>query len=202
MFSYSSSVSSTVNPAGFTLQSVKVKYQLVRDYRHYLTKIVTPLSVLTINAHLIHFLPVSSLADRMANTFTMFLAAFALLYVVGDTMPPLECLTTIDRIIFHTLSVLSWLGLESGLVYYLDEHGYAEAVWIDHALAGVSIFYSVLGFLLLVQSAVCRQSSAVRRIQRQQQREQEQERTSAQLEGRNSAMASEVLDKFKHRQRI
>ena len=117
LFSYSTSVSSTVNPAGFTLTQVGVKFNLVREYQHYLTKIVTPLSVLAINAHLIHFLPVTSLTDRMANTFTMFLAAFALLYVVGDTVPPLDCLTNIDRIIFHTLLVLSWLGLESAIVY-------------------------------------------------------------------------------------
>ena len=200
LFSYSTSVSSTVNPAGFTLTQVGVKFNLVCEYQHYLTKIVTPLSVLAINAHLIHFLPVTSLTDRMANTFTMFLAAFALLYVVGDTVPPLDCLTTIDRVIFHTLLVLSWLGLESAIVYHLDEHGYAQAVWLDHALAGVSIVYSLLGFLLLVLRAVRRQSSAVRCIQQQQQREQQQEHASAQLEGRESAMASEVIDQFKRRQ--
>ena len=202
LFSYSTSVSSTVNPAGFTLTQVGVKFNLVREYQHYLTKIVTPLSVLAINAHLIHFLPVTSLTDRMANTFTMFLAAFALLYVVGDTVPPLDCLTNIDRIIFHTLLVLSWLGLESAIVYHLDEHGYAQAVWLDHALAGVSIVYSLLGFLLLVLRAVRRQSSAVRCIQQQQQCEQQQEHASAQLEGRESAMASEVIDLFKRRQTL
>ena len=111
LFSYSTSVSSTVNPAGFTLTQVGVKFNLAREYQHYLTKIVTPLSVLAINAHLIHFLPVTSLTDRMANTFTMFLAAFALLYVVGDTVPPLDCLTNIDRIIFQRSS--SCLGSAS-----------------------------------------------------------------------------------------
>ena len=47
-------------------------------------------------------------------------------------------LTTIDRIIFLTLFVLAWQGLESGILYHLNENGYAHATSLDRALGGAA----------------------------------------------------------------
>jgi hypothetical protein len=72
------------NPAGFTLTVLSVQFHISRRYSYYLTKVVTPLIVITLANHLIHFIEPHLLADRLANTFTMFIAAYALLYVVGE----------------------------------------------------------------------------------------------------------------------
>ena len=44
-----------------------------------------------------------------------------LLYAAGDLVPRVDFLTTIDRMIFITLGMLLWLGVESAAVYYGEE---------------------------------------------------------------------------------
>ena len=98
----------------------------------------------------------------------MFLAAFALLYVVGDHVPRVDFLTTIDRMIFITLFLLLWLGIESAAVYYGEErYGLSLKVvrQID-TIAGLSTF---IGYLLLLAFIIIparwRQTEAMRVIE-------------------------------------
>ena len=72
------------NPAGFTITKVMLSFNIARKSEFYLAKTTAPLAVLTTAGHFVHFLPTTELADRLNGAFTMFLAAFALLYVVGD----------------------------------------------------------------------------------------------------------------------
>ena len=115
--------------------ALTVKFHISRRYAYYLTKIVFPLVVIVVANHLIHFIEPHLLADRIANTFTMFIAAcapraatralylrrrgpshlltwsrrlsltrrhvprrYALLYVVGEHVPRVDFLTTIDAL--------------------------------------------------------------------------------------------------------
>ena len=107
------------NPAGFTLTVLAVKFHISRKYSYYITKVIVPLVVLAVTTHLVILIEPHLLADRVANVFTMFLAAFALLYVVGEHVPHVDFLTTIDRLIFVTLGVLLWIGVESTLVWHV-----------------------------------------------------------------------------------
>lgn len=118
----STRTSTMKNPAGFTLTVLAVKFHISRKYSYYIAKVIVPLVVLTVTTHLVHLIEPHLLADRIANTFTMFLAAFALLYVVGEHVPHVDFLTTIDRLIFVTLAVLLWVGIESTLVWFVAVH--------------------------------------------------------------------------------
>ena len=71
----STRLSSALNPAGFTITSLAVKFHLSRKYNYYLVKVFTPLIILTLATHLVHLIEPHLLADRIANTFTMFIAA-------------------------------------------------------------------------------------------------------------------------------
>ena len=197
LHSYTTSVSSSKNPAGFTLTLVSVQFHLVRRYQYYLTKIVVPLCFLAVCSHLIHFLPCAELGDRLANTFTMFLAAFALLYVVGETVPRVDFLTTIDRIIYLSLFVLCWLGLESAILYYLEQGGFAHSTWLDRGLGVASLLVFAGSVGLLVVPAIWRQDADVRAIERAQTEAKEAERVAAEREGRHQRSASEIIRKLK-----
>lgn len=65
----------------------------------------------------------------------------------------MDHLTTIDRIIFLTLVCLAWLGVESGIVYYLHEFGYAHATWLDRALGGRACRHAFLAGVMARHSA-------------------------------------------------
>lgn len=199
LHSYTTGVSSSKNPAGFTLTLVSVQFNIVRRYPYYLSKIVVPLCFLAVCSHLIHFLPCSELGDRLANTFTMFLAAFALLYVVGETVPRVDFLTTIDRIIYLSLFVLCWLGLESSVLYYLDLAGYVHAVWLDRGLGIASLVVFAVSVAFLVVPAIRRQEAAVKAIERTQKEAKEEERLAAEREGRHQRSASDIIRKLQNK---
>ena len=50
-------------------------------------RILVPLYLLILNLSTIFFLPVDDLSSRSANSMTGFLAAFAFLFVVGESLP-------------------------------------------------------------------------------------------------------------------
>ena len=126
----SSRMATAVNTAGFTAQTLTVRFYLSRRYAYYITKVITPLAVLAITNFLVFFIEPHLLADRIANTFTMFLAAYALLYVVGEHVPHVDFLTIVDRIILVTLAVLAFSAITSVVVWYI-------AVYIDGIGAGI-----------------------------------------------------------------
>ena len=156
------------NPAGFTITKVMLSFNIARKSEFYLAKATAPLAVLTTAGHFVHFLPTTELADRLNGAFTMFLAAFALLYVVGDHVPRVDFLTTIDRMIFITLFLLLWLGIESAAVYYGEARYGLSLKTVRHidTIAGLATF---IGYLLLlvfiIVPARWRQTEAMRVIE-------------------------------------
>ena len=156
------------NPAGFTITKVMLSFNIARKSEFYLAKTTAPLAVLTTAGHFVHFLPTTELADRLNGAFTMFLAAFALLYVVGDHVPRVDFLTTIDRMIFITLFLLLWLGIESAAVYYGEARYGLSLKTVRHidTIAGLATF---IGYLLLlvfiIVPARWRQTEAMRVIE-------------------------------------
>ena len=174
------------NPNGFTITKVMLSFNIARKSEFYLAKVTAPLAVLTTAGHFVHFLPTTELADRLNGAFTMFLAAIALLYVVGDLVPRVDFLTTIDRMIFITLGMLLWLGVESAAVYYGEErYGFSlTQVRTVDTIVGLStlVGYGLL-FVFIIIPARWRQSEALRVI--------ESDIAAASAEG--AALAGEVL---------
>ena len=91
---------------GHVCVRAQVSLHVSRKYGFYEMKVLLPLVLLTNGSFLLMLEGADSIGERMELMFTMFLAAFALLYVVGETVPRVDFLTTIDRIIYLSLFVL------------------------------------------------------------------------------------------------
>ena len=168
LHSYRPKMIQAKNPAGFTITKVMLSFNIARKSEFYLAKTTAPLAVLTTAGHFVHFLPTTELADRLNGAFTMFLAAFALLYVVGDHVPRVDFLTTIDRMIFITLFLLLWLGIESAAVYYGEER-YGLSLKVVRQIDTIAGLATFIGYLLLlvfiIVPARWRQTEAMRVIE-------------------------------------
>ena len=68
----------TNKDAGFTKTEIHLKLSMYRKHRYYAFKVLFPLYLLTGTAFAVQFIPISEIQDRIACTFTMFLAAFSL----------------------------------------------------------------------------------------------------------------------------
>lgn len=113
--------------AGFVLMLLCLDLYVTRKHGFYFEKVLLPLIALTYGSFLLHLVPPQDIQDRMNGMFTLFLAAFALLYVITDHLPRLDFLTAIDKAVYLTLGTLLWLGLESWIVYRIHESEQLEA---------------------------------------------------------------------------
>ena len=138
LHSYTIEVTSKKHGAGFTISAISVQFTLSRDHTFYLSRIVAPLTVLTIAAHLNHGLPPEELASRLANVHTAFIAAFALLFVVAEQVPRVNHLTIIDYVIFWALGAVLFGGGESVFLYYYDRDA-ARGLLSEDALDPVTL---------------------------------------------------------------
>ena len=105
------------------------------------------------------------MADRINGAFTMFLAAFALMYVVSENVPRLDFLTCIDMVIYLTIMCLLSLAIESAVVYLIHEH-YSEqlARKLDIGLGvGIACTY-LMAVGVIILRGVSDQRAAVRRL--------------------------------------
>ena len=75
-----------------------------------------------LSLHVYLFDPVN-ISDRVATTATYFLAAFAMLYVVSDSLPKTSFLTRIDKMIFLSTCNLLVAGIATAMLYVYLEHG-------------------------------------------------------------------------------
>eukprot|EP01052_Picozoa_sp_SAG31_P004191 SAG31_NODE_172_length_21357_cov_7.616021_3_plen_295_part_00 len=75
------------NELGGEVTLVDVAFHLSRKSAFYFWKCLVPLYMLTALSFTIYFLDSNNLEGRLGNTATFFLAAFALLYVVGESLP-------------------------------------------------------------------------------------------------------------------
>jgi hypothetical protein len=94
-----------------------------RDANYYFMKVISPVCMLTmLSLHVYLFDPVN-ISDRVATTATYFLAAFAMLYVVSDSLPKTSFLTRIDKMIFLSTCNLLVAGIATAMLYVYLEHG-------------------------------------------------------------------------------
>jgi hypothetical protein len=83
-----------------------------RKYGFYIWKVLLPLYLIQALMYCVGTHPTDDISGRLGFTVTGFLAAFAMLYIVGDNLPKMERLTTIDKVI--TLTTLSIVALAIG----------------------------------------------------------------------------------------
>eukprot|EP00039_Didymoeca_costata_P025946 m.14580 g.14580 ORF g.14580 m.14580 type:complete len:377 (-) comp5145_c0_seq1:246-1376(-) len=91
--------------------SCDLLFHLSRKASYYFWKALMPLYLLTILSLSTFYFEVDNLSDRISTVSTFFLAAFAMLYVVGESLPKTDFLTSIDKVIVITTILLMMLGV-------------------------------------------------------------------------------------------
>ena len=91
------------------------------------------------------------LVERSALTSSYFLSAFAMLYVVGDSLPKTHFLTRVDKLIVSTIVTISLSGLLSRMIYSIHmsrDQATAEQwnFWVERGLAMLYVISNIYVF--------------------------------------------------------
>ena len=187
LHSYTIKVNSKKHPAGFTISSISLQFIISRSYSYYLARIVAPLTVLTIAAHLNHGLPPDQLSSRLANVHTAFIASFALLFVVAEQVPRVNHLTIIDHVIFLSLGTILFGGGESTFIYYYDRDAEQGLLGQDHfdpvTLDLVLGAFTLIAFFIVLAATLI---PAIRSQTHQLARRDEEQKMSMELQHRQN----------------
>ncbi|GMH92329.1 hypothetical protein TrVE_jg2597 [Triparma verrucosa] len=139
---------------GAQMNYVNISFHLSREAGYYFWKVLLPLWTLTILNFTAFEFDTADLSDRMGFISTCFLAGYAMLYVVGDSIPKMSFLTSIDLLISFNNFVIFLSGLSCRIIYiiqkkYGSDLGKAWNFWIEVTLA---ISYVVVNIVLLLPS--------------------------------------------------
>jgi hypothetical protein len=94
-----------------------------------------------------------NLSDRTATVSTYFLAAFAMLYVVGESLPKTDFLTKIDRVIVISTVSLASTGFASVLTAKLHEDAPQVAeLWNFRIEMTLMLAYMILNMIIFFPS--------------------------------------------------
>lgn len=148
--------------AGYELTTVSINFHVSRKSGYYFWKAMLPLYLLTgLSMTTFHF-QTDDLASRSDTVSTYFLAAFAMLYVVGDALPKTDFLTKIDVIIVISTVSLALTGAVSLILVSVHEaFGQDVADWwnlrVELAMVG---FYVLANLVVFVPAWLKRRSEA------------------------------------------
>jgi len=120
-------------PQGTIRTPCNIAFHLCRRYAFYFYKVMLPLYLLATLSFATFFLEVPDIGDRAGVVSTYFLAAFAMLYVVGSYLPTTDYLTKMDYVIISTTGLLAVMGLENMLAVALYRSFPAEGDGESHA---------------------------------------------------------------------
>ena len=96
--------------------------------------------------------------------------------------------------VYLTLFALIWLGLESSVVYYMDQvDGFDHALMLDRAAGGVTCLLFCVAVASLVLPAVRAQKADLKALEARQKAEHEEEVRAAQSESRAVKAATEIF---------
>jgi hypothetical protein len=90
-----------------------LSFHVTRNSAYYFWKALLPLYMLTALSMATFHFETDNLSDRTSTISTYFLAAFAMLYVVGAALPKTDFLTKIDTVIVMTTVSLALTGIAS-----------------------------------------------------------------------------------------
>lgn len=143
---------------GWESTEVPIFFHVRRKASYYLWKVLLPLYLLTMLAMTTFHHKTDNISDRASLASTYFLAAFALLYVVGECLPKTDFLTGIDLVIVLTLVSIAFTGLASVALRDIHEARGVEMAerWNLILELGVCSLYT-LGNLAIFLPALWRQ---------------------------------------------
>lgn len=129
--------------AGYEQSFLHVRVHCSRKSGFYFWKALLPLWFLVLLTTSAFDFDVANIGDRYGTISTYFLACFALLFVVADSLPKVDFLTIVDQSILLTLVVFLIAGASCRYTYHTHKSGNTE-------LAEVIDTYVEYGLLLLV----------------------------------------------------
>ena len=91
-------ISEAKTPQGQGLHRCTVTFYLTRRAQHYFWKVLLPLYTLVLFGLFTLAFGADQLSDRTSLSSNMFLASFAVLYVVQDDLPKTDFLTAVDKV--------------------------------------------------------------------------------------------------------
>ena len=130
------------NPQGQQHTNVPVSFHVTRKPGYYFWKALLPLYLLTfLSMSTFHF-DCDDFKGRNSTVSTYFLAAFAMLYVVGDSLPKVNFLTPIDAVIVLTTVTITLIGIISLVLSKVEADLGEDAAERWNLIAEVAIFLS------------------------------------------------------------
>jgi len=102
---------------GHEVTSVVLAFHVSRKSAYYFWKALLPLYLLTVLSMSTFHFETDNLSDRNATISTYFLAAFAMLYVVGASLPKTNFLTKLDKVVVATTLSLAFTGIASLILF-------------------------------------------------------------------------------------
>ena len=145
-------VSSTVKYVwhDFPQDVLQIQLHLKRHVNFYFFKVVFPLLLITCLNFMGFFLEDDNLGERLAHNITLFLSALALLYVVGQDLPKTTFLTSIDRIVVVTLTLIFVTSLHFVFLKKLAEESVSSMPLTKHDYKTVLYYFSgYMAYLIL-----------------------------------------------------
>jgi len=134
-----------------------ISFVVSRYAMFYFWKVLVPVYLVFMLSLATYSLPIDSVDDRQALIGTYFIAAFAMLHVVGSYLPKTNFLTTIDKTIVLSTVLCAGLGILTPVISR-QEHYVNDLVW-----AGTIGIY-VLGQLFVFVPPFLRRRKALREL--------------------------------------
>ena len=138
------------------MTDLHIAIHISRSAGYYFWKALLPLYLLTILSFTTFEFEVDDLSSRNDTVSTYFLAAFAMLYVVGESLPRTDFLTKIDIVIVLTTTLLVIIGITSVVLHRVakkDDAALAMAEkWNTRIEVGLLALYATINIIIFVPS--------------------------------------------------
>jgi len=152
----STAVEHCTDDKGLHFTDLHIGVHISRGALYYFWKALMPLYLLTILSFTTFEFDVDDLPSRNETVSTYFLAAFAMLYVVGESLPRTDFLTKIDVVIVLTTSWLVIIGIVSIVLNRVAKKDEASLVlaekWNTIMEVGLLVLYTIINIFIFVPS--------------------------------------------------
>jgi hypothetical protein len=147
--------------AGAQTTHLRIEIHLARNSIFYFWKALMPLYLLTSLSFCLFAFATDDIEARFSIISTYFLAAFAMLYVVGESLPKTDFLTKIDQVIVITTASLAFNGAATAIINMVhQQHGARTAnEWNTIICIGLFTVYCFLNFAIFVPAMISKRSA-------------------------------------------
>ena len=179
----------------------QIRISITRNTQFYVYKVLSPLLLITVLNLLVFWVPIADLADRLAHITTLFLSAFALLYVVAADLPKLKKQTLIDKVIFMTIMMLALTAVHAVVCFHLLETEDPDMIDLADLLNNLAapVYGGLFVVYLLSQfiPTMLRKRRDLRKIRKYKNKTKEERAKEVQKEQKKKHEANKKADKLR-----